>query len=115
MNPQGVRLAGQMLDPATLAAISHGFTALGAGLSGRERGLSHPESHPSGAGSLISAGLAAVPGAIMGGAPGAASGAFLGYMADRIGHGVGRQQATDHMLGPGVNANTIAWHRVPGT
>ena len=51
----------------------------------------------------------------MGGPHGAALTAALGYMAYRGGHGLGRQAATNYMLGPGVNANTISWHRYPGT
>ena len=41
--------------------------------------------------------------------------AALGYIAYRTGHGMGRQAATNYMLGPGYNANTINWQRLPGT
>ena len=103
------------IDPRAYGALAHGAAALGAGLGGYNTGYAHPESHHSGPGALFNMGVAAIPGAIMGGSHGAALSAALGYMAYRGGHGLGRQAATNYMLGPGVNANTISWHRYPGT
>ena len=75
----------------------------------------YPESSHINPSALVSTGLSAIPGAIMGGPRGAALSAALGYLAHTAGHGLGRQAATDHMLGPGYNANTVNWHRLPGT
>ena len=103
------------IDPRTLTAIGQGSSVLGAGLGGYATGLANPESHHSGPGALVQAGLAAVPSVVIGSPQSAALSAALGYIAYRTGHGMGRQAATNYMLGPGYNANTINWQRLPGT
>ena len=98
-----------------LKAGALGLSTLGAHSGGYASGLTHPESGHINPSALVSTGLSAIPGAIMGGPHGAALSAALGYLAHTAGHGLGRQAATDHMLGPGYNANTINWQRLPGT
>ncbi len=98
-----------------LGAGAIGLTALGAHAGGYLSGLSHPESGHINPSTLVNVGMSSLPGALMGGPRGAALTAALGYLAHTAGHGLGRQAATDHMLGPGHNANTVNWHRLPGT
>ena len=97
-----------------LGAGAIGLTALGAHSGGYLSGLSHPESGHINPSTLVHTGMSALPGALMGGRMAALT-AALGYLSHTAGHGLGRQAATDYMIGPGYNANTINWQRLPGT
>ena len=109
------RMAGQMLNvtPSHMAAIAaaaagltYGVPALLAHLHGRRAGAANPQH-------------GGIPGTVGyslgGGLIGGPVGAGLSGLAYNTGHQAGRQYATDHMLGPGYDANMLNWQRLPGT
>jgi hypothetical protein len=110
-----MRFAGQWGPyAAALAGGTIALPALAARGQGHAVGYAHPESSGVG-GTAISSALGTVPGLLMGNIPAAVIGGLTQGIAYGQGHAGGRQAATNYMLGPGVNANTIAWHRMPGT